>query len=120
VAALAGYGQAVEKVWRIGWLRGVDLPRPALRDAFRQGLHDLGYIEGQHYVIEYRYGEGALEPLSRLATELARLPVDVILTHGSAATLAVREATSTVPTVFCAMPEPVERGIVASLGTAAK
>jgi putative ABC transport system substrate-binding protein len=115
VAPLAGYGQAVEKVWRIGWLRGVDLPRPALRDAFRQGLHDLGYVEGQHYVIEYRHGEGDLESLPRVAAALAHLPVEVFLTHGTAATQAVREAIRTVPTVFCSVPEPVELGIVASL-----
>jgi putative ABC transport system substrate-binding protein len=116
VTPLAGDGHAGEKVWRIGWLRGFGPPRPLLRDAFRQGLHDLGYGEGQHYVIEYRYGEGDdLEPVPRLATELSRLPVDVFLTHGSAATLAVHEMHSTIPTVFYSVPDPVERGIVASL-----
>jgi putative ABC transport system substrate-binding protein len=115
VAPLAGDSHAVEKVWRIGWLRGFGPPRSPFRDAFRQGLYDLGYVEGQHYVIEYRYGEDDLGAVSRLAMELARLPVDVLLTHGGAATLAVRDGISTVPTVFCSVPEPVEQGIVASL-----
>jgi putative ABC transport system substrate-binding protein len=115
VAPLVGDGHAGEKIWRIGWLRGFGPARAPFRDAFRQGLHDLGFVEGQHYAIEYRYGDGDLGTVPGLATELARLPVDILLTHGGAATLAVREGSSTVPTVFCSVPEPVEQGIVASL-----
>jgi putative ABC transport system substrate-binding protein len=85
--ALAAAAQAPTKVHRIGWLEaGPPLlePNPSL-EAFRQGLHDLGYVEGQNLVMEYRYGEGRAERLPDLAAELVRLQVDVIVAGGTAA-----------------------------------
>jgi len=86
-----------------------------MQAGLRQGLHDLGYSEGQHYVIEQRSGEGKFEPLLGLAAELVRLPVDVLVTMGIGGTLAARDATTTIPIVFIAVREPVEHGLVASL-----
>jgi putative ABC transport system substrate-binding protein len=74
----------------------------------------MGYIEGQNLVIEYRSGKGALEPLPALAAELVRLPVDVLLTTGIAATLAAKEATSTIPIVFNAVNDPIGMGLITS------
>jgi putative ABC transport system substrate-binding protein len=114
MAPPATEAQQGKKVWRIGWLRqGGAFPREV--DGFRQGLRDQGYVEGQHFVLEHRSGEGKVDPLPGFAAELVRLPVDVLMTQGVAATLAAREATSTIPIVFCAVPEPVENGLVASL-----
>jgi putative ABC transport system substrate-binding protein len=110
---LAPEAQPTAKVWRIGWLRQGD-PPPGIRDALLQGLRDMGYIEGQHFVIETRSGQGHVEPLAAFAAELVRLPVDVLVTNGIAATLAGRAATSTLPIVFVYVPDPVEQGIIAT------
>ena len=82
---LAGEAQPLQKVPRIGWLSaGSPLPDLApLLDAFRQGLHDLGYVEGQNLVIEYRYAEGSEERLRDLAAELVRLQVEVLVVGGA-------------------------------------
>jgi len=75
----------------------------------------MGYVEGQNLVIESRSGVGAFEPLPALAAELVRLPVEVIVTDGTPPTLAARAATSTIPIVFSGIPDPVDRGLIASL-----
>ncbi len=84
-------------------------------EAFRQGLRELGYVEGKNIVIEYRYAEGKLDRLRELAAELVRLKVDVIVTAGPAATRSAKEATVTIPIVMAFDYDPVGSGVVASL-----
>ena len=83
-------------------------------DTFRQRLRELGYVEGKNIVIEYRYAEGKLERLPELAVELVRLKVDVIVTSGSG-TLPAKKASTAIPIVFGAAPDPVGSGLVSSL-----
>src|SRR6516225_4335653 len=89
--------QSVSKVPRIGIIDD-----GAIWDHFRQELRDLGYIEGRNIVIEYRSTEGRPERLATAATELAQLPVDVIVSFGSTATQAAKQATTTIPIVMVA------------------
>jgi len=84
-------------------------------EAFRQGLRELGYEEGKNIVIEWRFGDGKVDRLSALATELAGLKVAVIVTGGTAPTRAAKEATSTIPIVMAQDNDPVASGVVASL-----
>jgi putative ABC transport system substrate-binding protein len=84
-------------------------------DAFRQGLRELGYVEGQNLVMEYRGAEGQDERLPDLAAKLARLQVEVIVAVGTAATHAAQHATHTIPIVMMGTPDPVGQGLVASL-----
>ena len=84
-------------------------------EAFRQGLRELGYVEGKNIVIEWRYAEGKPDRLPALAAELVRLKVDVIVTGGPVATRAAKEATSTIPIVMAQDSDPVGSGFVASL-----
>ena len=84
-------------------------------DHFRQGLSELGYVEGRDVVIEYRSGQGQPDRLAAAASELAKLPVDVIVTSGSAATQAAKQTTTTIPIVMIAVGDPVRAGLVASL-----
>src|SRR5262245_44541643 len=104
VAALgAAQAQKASTVPRIGYL-GSSIPSKFLSqmtDAFRQGLRDLGYVEGRDIVIEYRSAEGKLDRLPALAAELVALKVDVIVTvGGTPAAVAAKQATRTVPIVF--------------------
>ena len=101
------------KVWRLGYLTSASRTMP---EAFRQGLRDLDYIEGQTITIEPRSGEGRFESLPGLAAELVRLPVDVLVTQGTPAALAAKEATSTLPIVFLCASDPVGSGLIASWG----
>jgi putative ABC transport system substrate-binding protein len=84
-------------------------------EAFRQGLRELGYVEGKNIVIEYRYAEGNLDRLPALAAELVRLNVDVIVTGGAANTRAAQEATKIIPIVMALDSDPLGAGFVASL-----
>ena len=84
-------------------------------EAFRQGLRDLGYIEGQNITIEYRYAEGMAERLPNLAAELVQLKVDIIVVGGSPATRAAKNATKTIPIVMTNVTDPVGIGLIASL-----
>ena len=81
----------------------------------RQGLRDLGYVEGQNIALEYRPSEGRRERLPDLAAELVRLKVDVIVTFGTPATLAARQATTMIPIVMVGIGDPIRSGLVASL-----
>jgi putative ABC transport system substrate-binding protein len=87
----------------------------AQHQAFRDALRDLGYVEGQNLVLEYRYAEGELERLPDLAAELVRLPVDLLVADSDLAIQAAKRATETLPIVFANSSAPVETGIVASL-----
>ena len=116
LAPLATEAQQPTKVYRIGRLNpGPPIePNPGL-EAFRQGLRDLGYVEGQNLVIEDHHTEGNQERLRDLATELVRLKVDVIVAGGTAAVRAAQHATRTIPIVMAATSDPVGEGFVASL-----
>jgi ABC-type uncharacterized transport system substrate-binding protein len=108
--------QQAKKVPRIGYLSSTSPSAGASRiEAFRQGLRDLGYIEGENLVIEWRYAEGKLDRLPALAAELVRLNVDIILSASPPVTGAVKEATVTIPIVMAHDPDPVGNGFVASL-----
>jgi putative ABC transport system substrate-binding protein len=99
------------KTARIGFLVRVSTPF----DAFREGLRELGYVEGQNIAIEYRSADGKDERLPGLAAELVRLKVDVIVAVSPPATEAAKQATSTIPIVFPVSGDPVAEGFVASL-----
>jgi len=108
--------QQPKKVPRIGYL-GANSPsvNPSRIEAFRQGLRELGYVEGKNIVIEYRRAEGKFDRLPDLAAELVRLKVDVIVTSGPAATHAAKEATKTIPIVMAFDNDPVGNGFATSL-----
>ncbi len=116
-APFAAEAQQAAKIARIGYLSAGGLAaNPHLPEAFRQGLRDLGYVEGRNVVIEYRSAEGTLERLPALAAELVALKVDVIFVGGAtSAALAAKQATKTIPIVFAAAPDPVTSGLVTSL-----
>jgi putative tryptophan/tyrosine transport system substrate-binding protein len=116
VAPLASLGQQESKVARIGFLAG-DSPADNRRrlQMFLDGLHELGYVEGKNLVIEYRWAEGHYDRLPSLATELVRLPVDVIVAVGDPVIFAAKQATNTIPIVMAGVGDPVARGFVASL-----
>ena len=82
---------------------------------FREGLRELGYVEGQNIVIEYRWAEGKYERFPALIAELLAQKVEVIVTAGTPASLAVKKATTSVPLVMVAVGDPVDTGLVASL-----
>jgi ABC-type uncharacterized transport system substrate-binding protein len=104
------------KIPRIGYLIATSPSVIAVRiEAFRHGLHELGYVEGKNIVIDYRYAEGKLNRLPALAAELVRLKVDVIVTAGPADTRAAKEATNAIPIVMTWDYDPVGSGFVASL-----
>jgi putative ABC transport system substrate-binding protein len=112
---LAAEAQEAAKVARIGFLAGNLASNPHLPEAFRQGLRDLGYVEGRNLVIEYRDAEGKFERIPALAAELVALKVDVIVAPGTPAALAAKQATKTIPIVFIALADPVTSGLVTSL-----
>jgi putative ABC transport system substrate-binding protein len=115
-SAHSAKAQLPTKIHRIGYLSGGFPSANALRtDAFRQGLRELGYVEGKNIVIEYRYPEGKPDRLPALATELVHLKVDVIITSGPSVTRAAKEATVTIPIVMTNDNDPVGNGFVASL-----
>jgi putative tryptophan/tyrosine transport system substrate-binding protein len=108
--------QSIPKPLRIGALAGTTASTLAGRlDSFRQGLRELGYVEGQNIVIEYRYAEGKLERLPELAAELVSLNVHVIFAVAAPETGAAKRATTSIPIVFAGHGDPVGTGHVASL-----
>jgi putative tryptophan/tyrosine transport system substrate-binding protein len=115
-APLSTEAQQPLQVHRIGLLRtGSALSDHPSLESFRQGLRDLGYVEGQNLVIEQRYAEGSDERLRDLAADLVQLQVEVIVAGGSAAIRAAQHATRTIPIVMASSADPVARGFVASL-----
>jgi putative ABC transport system substrate-binding protein len=114
--AVIAEAQQAKKVPRIGMLVGPSSSFFSTRmKAFREGLHDLGYVEGKNIVIEYRYAEGVDERLPNLATELVQLNVDLIFVSGTTGTQAAKNATQTIPIVMTSVTDPVGTGLVASL-----
>jgi len=108
--------QQAKKVPRIGYLSSTSPFAGSSRiEAFRQGLRELGYIEGKNVVIEWRYAEGKFDRLPALAAELVRLKVDMIVSASPPVTHAVKDATATIPIVMAHDPDPIGNGFVASL-----
>jgi putative ABC transport system substrate-binding protein len=108
--------QQPTKIPRLGFLGAPPLSAMAARtEAFRQGLHELGYVEGKNIAIEWRSAEGKPERQGELAAELVRLKVDVIVTAGPTSTQAAKESTATIPIVMAFDFDPVGSGFVASL-----
>lgn len=113
---IAGEAQQTDKVYRIGVLeRTSPTVNAANLDAFRQGLRALGYVEGKNRTLEYRSAEGRDERFPELAAELVRLKVDLILTRGTPAALAAKDATPLIPVVITGVGDPVGQGIISSL-----
>jgi ABC-type uncharacterized transport system substrate-binding protein len=114
---LAAHAQQAGKVYRIGFLGNSTAALEAnLVGPFREGLRDLGYVEGQNILIEYRWAEGEYERFPAITAELITLKVDVIVTAGTPASLAVKKAATSIPLVMVAVGDPVATGLVASLG----
>jgi putative ABC transport system substrate-binding protein len=115
---LASFAQQKARLWRIGYLAMRSRSTPSnpevYYDAFTQGMRELGYVEGKNLVIEWRFADGKAERLPRLAAELVEMKVDVIVTHATPATEALRRATSTIPIVMHGI-DPVRSGFAASL-----
>ena len=114
-APLAAEAQPAGRVPRIGYL-GTRTPSDFGLDAFRQGLGELGWVENQNIVIDYRFAEGKFDRLPDLAAELVRLKVDILVTHSTPGAAAGKNATDSIPIVMIAVGDPVGLGLIASLG----
>ena len=114
-APLAVRAQGAVRIYRIGFLWDSPAVWPNALDGFRQGLRDLGWVEGRNVTIEYRWAEGHFDRLPALADELAQLKVDVMVAPTSIYTGAAKRATSTIPIVFMSHADPIGSGHVASL-----
>jgi len=110
------HAQPLARVARIGFLGSASAPGSAKSvEALRTGLRDLGYVEGKNIVTEFRWAEGRYDRLSALVTELIRLKVDLIVTHGTPGTRAAKKATSTIPIVMAISGDAIATGLVTSL-----
>jgi len=115
VAVIAG-AQQPQKIPRIGFLGSSSPSAISTRvEGFRQGLRENGYVEGQNIAIEYRWAEGKLDRLPKLAADLVSHKVDIIVTHGDAAIRALKQATKTIPIVVGVTGDLVVTGHAASL-----
>lgn len=115
-APLVADAQPAGKVYRLGYLSSGSLSLAApFIEAFWQGLRELGWVEGQNIVIDYRFAEGRFDRLPDLAAELVRLKVDVFVATSSPAVTAARNATATIPIVMINVSDPVGQGLIASL-----
>ncbi len=117
-APFGAFAQQKSRIWRVGFL--AQRVRPVSLDsdtygAFPRGMRELGYAEGKNLVIEWRFADGKVEGLPGLAAELARLKVDVIVAGATPSVQAAHRATTTIPIVFVAVPDPVGEGFVTSL-----
>lgn len=111
----AGAQQQSAKIYRIGFLGTTSAAEYASNvDAWRAGLHDLGYVEGQNIVIEFRWADGDSDRLPTLAAELVRLKVDVLVTHAEG-TFAAKQATASIPIVMAVTADAIGNGFVANL-----
>ena len=111
-APFAAEAQQVGKVPRVGFLANSRSPGT---EAFQRGLRELGYVEGQNIIVEWRLAEGRLERLPELAADLVRLKVDVIVAPAPPYVQAARKATAAIPIIFALVPDPVTMGLVTSL-----
>src|SRR5689334_22912716 len=115
VAAATAQAQQPQKMARIGYLSAYLGPHPA-QVAFKEGLRELGWIEGKNTTFEYRYGGGQGDKYSDFATELVRLKVDIIIAGpGNGAPRAAKRVTATIPIVMVAVIDPVRNGLVPNL-----
>jgi putative ABC transport system substrate-binding protein len=115
-APLAAEAQPTGKVYRIGFLgNSTEALEANLVGPFREGLRERGYVEGRDLTIEYRWAEGAYERFPALIAELIALKVDIIVTAGTPAALAVKRSTTTIPVVMAAIGDPIGTGLVKSL-----
>jgi len=112
---LGSFAQQQGRVWRVGVLDTSRSMSATQLEAFRKGLHELGYVEGQNLVIEDRSADGHPEQLAKLAMELVRAKVDVIVPRATPASLAAKNATGVIPIVAVEVGAPVETGLVKSL-----
>src|SRR6202165_5317597 len=113
---LAARAQQPAKIYRIGILETVSSSLNVKNlDALRQGLRELGYVESQNYILEYRSADGDGRRFPALADELVRLGVDLIVTRGTPAARGAKDETETIPIVMAAIGEPLGMGVVASL-----
>jgi ABC-type uncharacterized transport system substrate-binding protein len=119
-APLAAEAQEAGKVYRVGFLWDSPAVWPHALEAFRQGLRDAGWVEGQNIVVEYRWAEGRFDRLPGMVEELIRLKVDLIVAPTSIYTGAAMRATSTIPIVFASHADPINSGHVASLARPGK
>jgi ABC-type uncharacterized transport system substrate-binding protein len=114
-APLAAQAQQAGKIYRVGFLWDSPAVWPHALEGFRQGLRDLGWVEGRNIVVEYRWAEGRFDRLPGLAEELVRLKVDIIVAPTSIYAGAAKRATSTIPIVFASHADPIGTGHVDSL-----
>src|SRR5271166_4437313 len=114
-SAVPAMAQQPGKLPRVGILSPADSDATPIFDAFRQGLRHLGYVDGKTIILDFRFAKGNMDALSGLASELVRIPVDVIVADSSAATRAALDATRTIPIVIGASGDPVLLGLVASI-----
>jgi len=116
LAVLPAEAQQTKKIPGVGYLAGASLSSQLTRnEAFRQGLRELGYVEGKNIVIEWRSAEGKRDRVPALVAELVRLKMDIIVTDGPTVTRTAKEATSTIPIVMTGVGDAVGSGLVASL-----
>ena len=113
-APIAAKSQPAGKVLRIGYLSSSS-PASGFHESFQQGLRELGWVEGQNIVIDYRFADGRFERLPELAAELVRLKVDIIVAQPTPAALAARNSTGSIPIVMINVADPVGVGLVAGL-----
>jgi putative ABC transport system substrate-binding protein len=116
IVSLGTDAQSTEKVYRLGFLAsGTSTASVGMVEAFRDGMRELGWVEGRNVVVDYRFAEGRNERLPGLAAELVRNRVDLIVAANSPTVIAARNATSTIPIVMTSVADPVGFGVIASL-----
>jgi len=114
-AGRAGRAQTPGKVYRIGWLSSGPWVGTQPLEVFNQGMRELGWVEGQHYMIDNRYTEGRSERIAAHAADLVQRKVDLLVGSGTPHTTALKNATATIPIIFYYVGDPVGSGLVASL-----
>ena len=119
-APLTAQAQQAAKVYRIGFLANSSAASKPSMEQFRQGLRELGYVEGQNIIIEYRWAEGQLNRLPELATDLARIAPDLIVAVAAQSAVAAHNATTSIPIVMVLVGDPVYLGLATSLGRPGK